>query len=50
MGDIGPKTEYPAMEEREKSIRTLYVALAGGAAFWIVTMAATGRREAWDSP
>jgi drug/metabolite transporter (DMT)-like permease len=50
MGDIGPKTEYPAMEEREKSIRTLYVALASGAALWIVTMAATGRSEAWDSP
>jgi hypothetical protein len=30
MGDIGPKTEYPAMEEREKSIRAPYVALAGG--------------------
>jgi hypothetical protein len=26
----------------------LYVALAGGAALWIVTMAATGRSEAWD--
>ena len=38
------------MEEREQSTRTLYVALAGGAALWIVTMAATGRSEAWDSP
>jgi hypothetical protein len=30
MGDIEPKTEYSAMEDREKSIRTLYVALADG--------------------
>ena len=26
------------------------VALAGGAALWLGTMAASGRREAWDSP
>jgi hypothetical protein len=38
------------MAERERSIRTLYVALAGGAVLWIATMAATGRSEAWDSP
>jgi hypothetical protein len=38
------------MEEREQSIRTLYIALAGGATLWIATMAATGRSEAWDSP
>lgn len=38
------------MDEREKSLRTLYIALAGGAALWIATMAATGRSEAWDSP
>ncbi|MCC5862555.1 MAG: hypothetical protein JJT93_11680 [Gammaproteobacteria bacterium] len=38
------------MDLREQSIRTLYVALAGGAALWIITMAATGRSEAWDSP
>ena len=37
------------MEEGEKSERTLYVALAGGAALWIITMAATDRSEAWDS-
>lgn len=50
MGDIGPRTDYSAMEERAKSVRTLYVALAGGAALWLVTMAASGRSEAWDSP
>lgn len=38
------------MEDRETSLRTLYVALAGGAVLWIATMAATGRSEAWDSP
>jgi hypothetical protein len=26
------------------------VALAGGASLWLGTMAASGRREAWDSP
>jgi hypothetical protein len=50
MGQIRSEPEYPAMEEREKSIRTLYIALAGGAALWIATMAATGRSEAWDAP
>ncbi len=38
------------MDDRERSLRTLYLALAGGAVLWIVTMAATGRSEAWDSP
>ncbi len=37
------------MEARKQSLRTLYVALAGGAALWIATIAATGRSEAWDS-
>ena len=44
------KRDHRAMETRDQSMRTLYVALAGGAALWIVTMAATGRSEAWDSP
>ena len=50
MGGIGPRTDYPAMEERQQSNRTLYIALAGGTALWVLTMAATGRSEAWDSP
>lgn len=37
------------MDVREQDTRTLYLALTGGAALWIVTMAATGRSEAWDS-
>ncbi len=28
----------------------LLAALAGGTVLWLVTMAATGSREAWDSP
>jgi hypothetical protein len=40
MGEIGPESEYPAMEEREKSIRALYVALAGGAAFLLMSLPA----------
>lgn len=50
MGDIGSRPDDRTMDEREKSLRTLYIALAGGAALWIATMAATGRSEAWDSP
>lgn len=50
MGGLRADSEYCGMEEREKTLRTLYVALAGGAALWIATMAATGRSEAWDSP
>lgn len=37
------------MEEHDKSSYALWIALGGGAALWLLTMAATGRSEAWDA-
>jgi hypothetical protein len=38
------------MQAEARSARFYLIASGGGALLWIVTMAATGRSEAWDSP
>ena len=35
---------------RQRVHRLYYVAAGGGAALWLLTVAASGRGEAWDSP
>ena len=38
------------MDKQRKELLLLCAALVGGALLWLGTTAASGRREAWDSP